>query len=79
MERDQVLIEAKIVETNLNDTENLGIDWTMKVTSYGAQRAITWPFSQSTSNKFAQDDFIGVNETTLGSENIDYSKATVFY
>jgi len=40
----QVLIEAKIVETNLNDTENLGIDWIVQASANGAQRQITWPF-----------------------------------
>lgn len=52
----QVLIEAKIVETNLNDSENLGIDWTTKLTTGGASRAISFPFKRgATNNRFAGD------------------------
>ncbi|MBN1869963.1 MAG: type IV pilus secretin PilQ [Candidatus Omnitrophica bacterium] len=40
----QVLIEAKIVETDLNDSENLGIDWTVQASINGAERGISWPF-----------------------------------
>ncbi|MFH0839949.1 MAG: secretin N-terminal domain-containing protein [Candidatus Omnitrophota bacterium] len=43
----QVLIEAKIIETTLIDTENLGIDWTVKLSAYGAKRPITFPFTVS--------------------------------
>ena len=52
----QVLIEAKIVETNLSDTENLGIDWTTKVAGGGAQRETVWPFHRgATENVYAGD------------------------
>ena len=52
----QVLIEAKIIETNLNDSENLGIDWTTKITGVGAQRDTTWPFKRgATENRYAGD------------------------
>ncbi|MDP3788821.1 MAG: secretin N-terminal domain-containing protein, partial [Candidatus Omnitrophota bacterium] len=43
----QVLIEAKIIETTLNDNENLGIDWTIKLAAAGAKRPITFPFTFS--------------------------------
>src|SRR3989338_11382632 len=50
----QVLIEAKIVETNLNDTENLGIDWTLKASAAGASRPISYPFKHGiTNSRFA--------------------------
>ena len=42
----QVLIEAKIIETNLNKTENMGIDWTLQAGISGASRQSTFPFSQ---------------------------------
>ncbi len=52
----QVLIEAKIIETNLNDTDNLGIEWTSKVSIGGSKRDISWPFKTgSTDNPFAGD------------------------
>jgi len=41
----QVLIEAKIIETTLTDNENLGIDWTVRLSAYGAKRPITFPFT----------------------------------
>jgi type IV pilus assembly protein PilQ len=40
----QVLIEAKLVETSLTDTEKLGIDWTTTMKVSGAKRPITVPF-----------------------------------
>lgn len=43
---DQVLIEARIIETVLDDTEKLGIDWNMKMTVAGAKRPTTFPFNQ---------------------------------
>jgi len=49
----QVLIEAKIVETNLNDSENLGIDWTAKATLSGASRPTSYPFKRGiTDNRY---------------------------
>lgn len=43
----QVLIEAKIIETTLNDNENLGIDWTVRLAAAGAKRPVTFPFTVS--------------------------------
>jgi type IV pilus secretin PilQ/predicted competence protein len=40
----QVLIEAKLVETVLDDTEDLGIDWTIQATAIGSKRPTTIPF-----------------------------------
>ena len=40
----QVLIEAKLIETSLTDTEKLGIDWTTTITATGARRPMTFPF-----------------------------------
>ncbi len=52
----QVLIEAKIIETVLSDTDNLGIDWTTKVSMGGSSRDISWPFKiGNTDNRFAGD------------------------
>ena len=48
----QVLIEAKIVETKLDNTDKLGIDWTAKVTGFGAQRPTLWPFPKLEDNQF---------------------------
>ncbi len=40
----QVLIESKIIETTLTDTDNLGIDWTIKASINGASRQVLTPF-----------------------------------
>ena len=40
----QVLIEAKLIETSLTDTEKLGIDWTTTITATGPKRPMTFPF-----------------------------------
>ncbi|MFA5142832.1 MAG: secretin N-terminal domain-containing protein [Candidatus Omnitrophota bacterium] len=42
----QVLIEARVIETVLDDSEKLGIDWNVKVSASGAKRPITFPFEQ---------------------------------
>jgi type IV pilus assembly protein PilQ len=44
-ETDQVLIEARVIETVLGDDERLGIDWNIKFTASGAKRPITAPFN----------------------------------
>ena len=41
---EQVLIEARIIETTLGDDERLGIDWNVKITASGAKRPTTIPF-----------------------------------
>jgi type IV pilus assembly protein PilQ len=41
---EQVLIEARILETILGDEEKLGIDWSIKITAAGAVRPTTVPF-----------------------------------
>ncbi|MEE9500215.1 MAG: secretin N-terminal domain-containing protein [Candidatus Omnitrophota bacterium] len=40
----QIMIEAKIIETTLNKTERLGIDWNMVIALSGARRPTTIPF-----------------------------------
>jgi len=40
----QVLIEARIIETVLSDSEKLGIDWNIKFSVSGAKRPTTIPF-----------------------------------
>jgi type IV pilus assembly protein PilQ len=41
----QVLIEARLIETSLTNTEKLGIDWSTTLQAQGASRPITFPFS----------------------------------
>ncbi len=42
---EQVLIEARIIETILGNDEKMGIDWSVKITAAGAKRPITAPFN----------------------------------
>lgn len=44
-ETDQVLIEARVLETVLGDNEKIGIDWNVKIAASGAKRPITAPFN----------------------------------
>jgi len=43
-ETDQVLVEARVLETVLSDDERMGIDWNIKIAASGAKRPITFPF-----------------------------------
>ncbi len=76
----QVLIEAKIVETTLNNQENLGIDWVAKATATGAKRPTTYPFTTSSSNKFIKGyDFPSAQSTdfTFGTLNFAQVQAVM--
>jgi len=64
----QVLIEAKILETDLDVTNKLGINWNIQGTISGSKRAHTWPFTKHSENKYLRgDDIPGVSSvhTTL--------------
>jgi type IV pilus assembly protein PilQ len=52
----QVLIEAKIVETTLNNTDKLGIDWVLQASLTGASRPTVWPFTKHSDNKYLKND-----------------------
>jgi len=54
----QVLIEAKIVETNLTNVEKLGIKWTIGGTVQGSARPTTYPFTTHSENKYLPHDII---------------------
>jgi type IV pilus assembly protein PilQ len=43
----QVMIETKIVETDLTDTENLGIDWVLQASISGAVKPTIFPFTEN--------------------------------
>ncbi|MBL7070040.1 MAG: type IV pilus secretin PilQ [Candidatus Omnitrophica bacterium] len=72
----QVMIEAKIIETTLGDTENLGIDWTIEVALSGSARPTSFPFQtdayKGTGNKMfpymESPDHMETTTTTTQSE-----------
>jgi len=70
----QVLIEAKIVETTLSNTENMGINWVTQATAKAAKRPTTWPFTDSTEVKYNSDDFPGAATTDFSYGTLDFSQ-----
>ena len=41
----QVMIQARILETSLENDERMGIDWSIKIAAIGASRPTTFPFA----------------------------------
>jgi len=71
----QVLIEAKIVETTMSNTENMGIDWVTKATVSASGRPISWPFTTATENKYGKDDnFPGADDGDFSYGTLDFSQ-----
>jgi len=70
----QVLIEAKIIETNLNDTDNMGIEWTTKVTGGGSSRDVSWPFKQGSSDNRFVGDFTAPSNFSYGT--LDFTQVS---
>ena len=62
----QILIDAKIIEINLNNDEQLGIDWNMVISAQGAKRPITFPFTSAGMLPFlpkvSQEKYLSKNE-----------------
>lgn len=58
----QVLIEAKIIETSLSETEKLGIDWSTTITARGARRPTTAPFKAK--SHMGMEEFLPLSEPT---------------
>jgi type IV pilus assembly protein PilQ len=63
----QVLIEAKVIETDLDVTRNLGIKWTIKGTAAGSKRVHLWPFTRKSKSKYMPDNFPNVDTVYSGS------------
>lgn len=59
----QVLIEAKVVETDLDATQNMGINWSISANISGSQRPHTWPFANNSSNKYINSESFGADGT----------------
>ncbi|MBU1133972.1 MAG: secretin and TonB N-terminal domain-containing protein [Candidatus Omnitrophica bacterium] len=59
----QVLIETKFIETVLDETEKMGINWTMQVTAQGASRKTTLPFEPGGGGKWMKNVFPSTDPT----------------
>jgi len=68
-ETDQVLIEARILETVLGDDEKIGIDWNLKFEISGAKKPTTFPFDYFNSGSRLLEKYtplvqVGASSTT---------------
>jgi type IV pilus assembly protein PilQ len=70
----QVLIEAKVVETKLDNDDKLGIDWTAVVTAFGAQRPMNWPFPNVAANKYTTDAFPAAPSTEFKYGTLNFTQ-----
>ncbi|MFZ5801189.1 MAG: type IV pilus secretin PilQ [Candidatus Omnitrophota bacterium] len=70
----QVLIEAKVIETKLDNTDKLGIDWTAKVTGFGAKSPINWPFPNVAANKFTPTPFPSAPSSEFKYGTLDFTQ-----
>ena len=61
----QVLIEAKVLETTLSNTENLGITWAIGGTATGSQHSTSFPFTQETSTMVPAGATVSNNRTNI--------------
>ena len=76
----QVLIEAKIVETQLTDTDRLGFDWTAKVSLSGASRPISYPFKEGQSdNRFMPSAFPTPDEEEFSFGTLSFSESQAVF
>jgi len=70
----QVLIEAKIIETTLSNTENLGVDWIAKATVQGMKMPTVWPFTAQSGNKYLPDTIPAADDTNFTYGTLDSSQ-----
>ena len=66
----QVMIDAKIVETTLNDDETLGIDWQIQVAARGAAIGHTFPFNRKDLTTQFPSKFIPQGQTSSETTSI---------
>ena len=83
-ETDQVLIEARVLETALSDDEKMGIDWNIKIAASGAKRPITFPFDYYDSDskylsKYYPLDQTGSDSSVTGSGGVTGSSTTAAF
>ncbi|MDP3730823.1 MAG: secretin N-terminal domain-containing protein [Candidatus Omnitrophota bacterium] len=83
-ETDQVLIEARVLETVLEDDERMGIDWNIKIAATGAKRPITFPFDyydidNKYFKKFSPIDQTGTDSISTGAGGVTGSSTTAAF
>ena len=76
----QVLIEAKIVEIDLDVTHKIGIDWDITGIASGSTRSHSWPFTPISQNKYLNADVLPTAVTSslgYGTLNASGLQATL--
>jgi len=76
----QVLIEARIVETNLDKNDKLGVDWGLSASLQGGQRAVNFPWtrkSMTRGNLYPTDILPDTATVTYGTLNAAGLSATL--
>jgi len=68
-ETDQVLIEARVLETVLGDDEKIGIDWNLKFEVSGAKRPTTFPFDYFKSDSKLLEKYTPLVQTGVTQTN----------
>jgi len=63
----QVLIEAKIIETDFNNTQNLGVDWNISLKATGSATPTNFPFFQNIKSTFLNNSSGGTTSVNAGS------------
>ncbi|MBU1871287.1 MAG: secretin and TonB N-terminal domain-containing protein [Candidatus Omnitrophica bacterium] len=70
----QVLIEARLIETSLTNTEKLGIDWTTTMSVSGSSRSTTLPFDPGEESNWIKDVFPYASPTgTFALGTLDFT------
>jgi len=77
-ETPQVLIEAKIVETSVDNETQLGIKWNMKAAISGASRPTTLPFSNDHGGKLYPKNSTGETITAGTSDEGTFPSSSGF-
>lgn len=74
----QVLIEAKIIEITLGNTEKMGIDWAVIVSGAGAVWPTSWPLTKDAGNRksFFPDISAEVAKDVFSYGTLDFSEFT---
>ncbi|MFA5060378.1 MAG: type IV pilus secretin PilQ [Candidatus Omnitrophota bacterium] len=70
----QVLIEAKIIEATLSNTENLGIDWVAKAAASGSERPTIFPFTTISENRYLPDNIPAAGADLFTYGTLDFSQ-----
>lgn len=76
-ETEQVLIEARIIETVLGDDERIGIDWNVKFEVSGAKRPTTFPFDYFKSDSRLLEKYTPLVQTGQTVTTSDVGGSTV--